>query len=59
MKINENKYFNLMYEHTLPKCSNESGHDWVEISRPDNFRSGWHEDICTHCGLKVGYDTSD
>jgi hypothetical protein len=43
-----------------PPCSSKNGiHVWVEISKPDNYQSGWHEDKCSVCGVIVTYDTSD
>lgn len=53
-------YYNLMENPELPKCTkNEGFHTWVAIKKPQDNKSGWHEDKCLDCGIIIGYCTSD
>jgi len=55
------EYYNLMVtsEKDIPKCIGEHGHVWENIKFPAHSQSGWHEDECKICHIKIGYDTSD
>ena len=53
-------YINLMTDgHQIPPCSHEYGHSWQRTIKPSGNQSGWSEEKCIHCGVTIGYDTSD
>lgn len=44
----------------IPPCTSpDQKHNWIVTRRPDNNRSGWHEERCLTCGCEIGYDDSD
>jgi hypothetical protein len=51
--------YNLMKGDVVPECTNKKGHNWHEIIKPEDNKSGWHEDLCAHCLSIRCYDTSD
>ena len=56
----ENMFFNLMAGSIPPRCTSKDGkHRWKSVISPPRFGSGWHEDECKECGIRIGYDTSD
>lgn len=52
------KIYSLNAGDKTPKCIAKN-HHWIIISKPDNFRSGEHHEICEKCGIEKYYDTSD
>jgi len=52
-------YINLMSGAKIPDCKPGKTHKWTEVVKPNDNRSGWHEDECDICHVRIGYDTSD